>query len=52
MSVRIGDTVKVLKKLEEKKSTLETQVSRRLPGKSDDVTDFVRKAQLRRAYRM
>ena len=47
LNVGIGDTVKYLKKLDVKKSALETEVSRRLPGKSDDVTEFVRNAQLR-----
>ena len=46
MSIRIGDTVKSLKKLDEKKLALETQVSRWLLGETNDVTEFVRKAQL------
>ena len=47
LNVRIGDTVKYLKKLDIKNSALKTEVSRQLPGKSDDVTEFVRNAQLR-----
>lgn len=47
LGIRIGDTVRKLKYLEEKKADFEEDVSRRLPGKSRDVIKFVGESQMR-----
>ena len=51
LGVRIGDTVRKLKFLEEKKEKIEQEISRRLPRKSHDVMNFVEQQQVQEHLR-